>query len=94
MQYILDFDKMVFVGAVGALVPEIPLGSLCTPLWCISGNLANGYLLKDLREYIPYGKVLPNDNEFVKKVEKLYPLHSLCTIMIRSLLLLHLVKMH
>lgn len=68
---VLDFDKMVFVGAVGALVPEIPLGSLCTPLWCISGNLANGYLLKDLREYIPYGKVFPNDNEFVKKVVKL-----------------------
>ena len=27
----LNFDKLVFVGAVGSLVPEIGLGALCTP---------------------------------------------------------------
>lgn len=45
----LDFDKLVFVGAVGSLVPEIGFGALCTPQWSISGNLANGYLLEDIR---------------------------------------------
>lgn len=64
----LNFDKLVFVGAVGSLVPEIGLGALCTPEWSISGNLANGYLLEDIRQYKPFEKVYPNDPTFVKKV--------------------------
>lgn len=64
----LNFDKLVFIGAVGSLVPEIGLGTLCTPEWCISGNLANGYLLKDIRDYVPFGKVWPNDPAFVDEV--------------------------
>lgn len=66
----LNFDKLVFVGAVGSLVPEIGLGSLCTPEWSISGNLANGYLLEDIRDYVPFGKVFPNDTAFVDQVVK------------------------
>ena len=69
----LDFDKMVFVGAVGSLVPEIGLGTLCTPEWSISGNLANGYLLEDIRQYKPFGKVYPNDPAFVQQVMEHYP---------------------
>ncbi len=69
----LDFDKLVFVGAVGSLVPEIGLGALCTPQWCISGNLANGYLLEDIRQYKPFGKIYPNDPAFVRQVTELYP---------------------
>lgn len=69
----LDFDKLVFVGAVGSLVPEIGLGTLCTPQWCISGNLANGYLLEDIRQYKPFGKVYPNDPAFVQQVLERYP---------------------
>ena len=69
----LNFDKLVFVGAVGSLVPEIGLGALCTPQWCISGNLANGYLLEDIRQYQPFGKVWPNDPAFVEQVAKRYP---------------------
>lgn len=64
----LDFDKLVFVGAVGSLVPEIGLGTLCTPEWSISGNLANGYLLENIRDYVPFGKVFPNDADFVTRV--------------------------
>ncbi len=63
----LDFDKLVFVGAVGALVPEIPIGTLCTPKWCIAGTLANGYLQENLEDYKPFGKVFPNDPDFVDK---------------------------
>ncbi len=54
---VLDFDKIVFVGAVGFLVAEIPVGALCTPSWCVSGNLANGYLLEDIKMYKPFGRV-------------------------------------
>lgn len=69
----LDFDKLVFLGAVGSLVPEIGLGALCTPEWSISGNLANGYLLEDIRQYKPFGKVYPNDHAFVQHVMAQYP---------------------
>ena len=69
----LTFNKLVFVGAVGSLVPEIGLGTLCTPEWSISGNLANGYLLENIREYKPFGKVYPNDPAFVQRVMERYP---------------------
>ena len=69
----LNFDKLVFVGSVGSLVPEIGLGTLCTPEWCISGNLANGYLLEDIRQYKPFGKVYPSDTSFVQQVVERYP---------------------
>lgn len=69
----LDFDKLVFVGAVGSLVPEIGLGALCTPKWCISGNLANGYLLEDMQQYTPFGKIYPNSPAFVQQVMERYP---------------------
>lgn len=64
----LNFDKLVFVGAVGSLVPEIGLGTLCTPEWSISGNLANGYLMENIRDYVPFGKIYPNDAVFVDRV--------------------------
>ena len=69
----LNFNKLVFVGAVGSLVPEIGLGTLCTPQWSISGNLANGYLLEDIREYKPFEKVYPNDPFFVQRVADCSP---------------------
>ena len=64
---------MVFVGAVGSLVSEIGLGALCTPEWSISGNLANGYLMEDIRHYKPFGKVYPNNPAFVQQVMERYP---------------------
>ena len=57
----LDFDKLIFLGAVGSLTKDIGLGEICTPSYCISGNLANGYLLEDINEYKPFGRVYPND---------------------------------
>lgn len=69
----LNFRKLVFVGAVGSLVPEIGLGALCTPEWSISGNLANGYLLEDIREYKPFQRVYPNDPAFLRQVMERNP---------------------
>lgn len=67
----LNFDKMVFVGAVGALTADIGLGELCTPEWSIAGNLANGYLEEDITQYVPFQKVYPNDLNFVEQVAAL-----------------------
>ncbi len=64
----LDVDKLIFIGAVGGLVPEVGLGELYTPAWCIEGNLANGYLGEDILAYRPFGKVLPNTPAFVERV--------------------------
>lgn len=64
----LDFDRLVFVGAVGALSEEIGIGALCTPSYCISGTMANGYLTEDLRTYKPFGKVFPSDPGFVSEI--------------------------
>jgi len=64
----LDFEKLIFLGAVGSLTKEIGLGSICTPLYSVSGNLANGYLMEDIKEYKPFGKIYPNDPAFVENV--------------------------
>ncbi len=64
----LDFDKLIFLGAVGSLIKDIGLGAVCTPSYCISGNLANGYLLEDINEYRPFGRVYPNDPGFVEDI--------------------------
>ena len=67
----LNFDKLVFVGSVGALTADIGLGDLCTPEWSIAGSLANGYLEEDITQYIPFQKVYPNDPNFVAQVGKI-----------------------
>ncbi len=67
----LNVGKLIFVGAVGGLLPEIGLGELYTPLWCIEGNLANGYLEEDILAYKPFGRVYPNTPAFVDRVIEL-----------------------
>lgn len=67
----LDFGKMIFLGAVGSLTKDIGLGALCMPSLCISGNLANGYLMEDITEYKPFGKVYPSDEVFAADIMKL-----------------------
>lgn len=64
----LNFDKLIFVGAVGSLTDEIGIGEICTPSYSVSGNLANGYLMEDITEYKPFRKVYPNSPEFVESV--------------------------
>lgn len=67
----LTFKKMIFIGAVGALVPEFKLGDICTPRFCISGVLANTYLKESIHDYVPFEKVEPDMNYIDEVVAKL-----------------------
>ena len=69
---VLDFDQLVFAGAVGSLTKDLGIGAVCTPSFSISGNLANAYLIEeDITQYKPFGKVFPNDPEYVSKIREL-----------------------
>lgn len=63
----LSFKKMIFIGAVGALVPKFKLGDICTPRFCISGVLANTYLKESIHDYVPFEKVEP-DMKYIDEV--------------------------
>lgn len=63
----LQFKKMIFIGAVGALKPEFELGDICTPLYSIAGSYAHTYLKESIRDYVPFEKVEP-DMTFVNEV--------------------------
>lgn len=63
----LTFDKMIFIGAVGALKPEFELGDLCTPSFSIAGGFTHTYLKDSIRDFIPFEKVEP-EMRFVEKV--------------------------
>lgn len=67
----LSFKKMIFVGAVGALVPEFKLGDICTPRYSISGVLANTYLKDSIYDYVPFERIEPDTNYIDKVIEKL-----------------------
>ena len=60
----LTFDKMIFIGAVGALKPEFALGDLCTPSYSIAGGFAHTYLKDSIKDFVPFERVEP-DMEFV-----------------------------
>ena len=55
----LKFRKLIFIGAVGSLVPEIELGDLCTSSRSIAGVFANAYFGERLTDYRPFGDVFP-----------------------------------
>ena len=67
----LNVDKLVFLGAVGSLVPGFALGDVCTPRLSIDGGMARAYLSDDLRRYRPFETVYPNDPDFVHRVVEL-----------------------
>lgn len=64
----LDFDKLVFVGAVGGLKKGFDVGDVCTPTLCIPGTMANAYLQEDIEIWKPFQPVFPSDADFVEKV--------------------------
>ena len=57
----LKYKKLVFAGAVGSLSPKHALGDICTPQYSIEGVMANGYLCERLSDYVPFGKVYPDE---------------------------------
>ena len=63
----LTFDKMIFIGAVGALKPEFALGDLCTPSYSIAGGFAHTYLKDSIKDFVPFERVEP-DMGFVDRV--------------------------
>ena len=63
----LTFDKMIFIGAVGALKPEFALGDLCTPSYSIAGGFAHTYLKDSIKDFVPFERVEP-DMEFINNV--------------------------
>ena len=65
----LNFKKMIFIGAVGALKPHLGLGDVCTPSFSISGSLADTFLKESIRGYVPFEKITPEFG-FIDKVVK------------------------
>ena len=63
----LQFEKMIFIGAVGALVSSFELGDICTPSYSITGGYANTYLKESIRDFVPFEKVYP-DMAYIDKV--------------------------
>lgn len=58
----LQFKKLIFVGAVGALSDKFNVGDVCTPSYSVAGVFANAYLEENMKSYIPFGIVRPNEN--------------------------------
>lgn len=63
----LTFDKVIFIGAVGALKSEFELGDLCTPTYSIAGGFAHTWLKDSIRDYVPFERVEP-DMDFIDEV--------------------------
>lgn len=66
----LTFDKLIFVGAVGALSKEFSLGDICTPSYSIAGGSAHTYLKDSVRDYVPFERVEP-DMQYVDRIVRL-----------------------
>lgn len=56
----LQFKKLIFVGAAGALTEKFNVGDICTPSYSIAGVFANAYIEENVRDYKPFSKVKPN----------------------------------
>ncbi len=63
----LQFEKLIFVGAVGALKADFLLGDLCTPSYSIDSGYALTYLKESIRDHVPFEKIYP-DRKFVDRV--------------------------
>ncbi len=66
----LRFNKLIFIGAVGALRQEFDIGDICTPSYSVAGTMANTYLRESLRDYVPFEQIYP-DREHVEHVVKM-----------------------
>lgn len=64
----LDYDKLIFAGAVGGLKPGIQVGDVCIPVRCVEGTMANAYLRQSIMDWKPFGEVRPPDMDFIETV--------------------------
>lgn len=67
----LQIKKLIFVGAVGSLVPEIGVGELCTSACSVEGTFAGAYLNDKLTGWQPFAEVQPPDAAFQDRVAAL-----------------------
>lgn len=63
----LQFKRLIFIGAVGALKPEFNVGDICTPTYSIAGTLANTYLKESIKDYVPFEKIYP-ERDYVEQI--------------------------
>ena len=61
-------DKVIFVGAVGAIQPDILIGELATPEMAFACEGATGYLQEKLHDSCFFREVRPENMPFVKNV--------------------------
>ena len=65
----MNFKKLLFIGSAGSLSKKYKLGEICTPLYSLSQDRADSFLLNKSIEIVPkYEKVFPANPEFVKRV--------------------------
>jgi len=66
----LQFKKLIFIGAAGALKESFDIGDICTPSYSVAGTLANTYLKDSIKDYVPFEKIYP-DEEYVNRIIQL-----------------------
>ena len=67
----MDFRRVFFVGAVGGLTADFPVGTLCTPEVCFQGSYAGAYFEEKLGPFVPFAPVYPPDRGYVDRVREL-----------------------
>lgn len=75
----LKCEQFVFVGSVGALVPEINVGDVIVPTYAISGNGATAYLCENLGEKKLFDKAYATP-EFSAKIREICDKKGLKTL--------------
>lgn len=64
----LDFDHLIFAGAVGGLKKGFEVGDVCVSVKSIAGTMANAYLTDDIRGWKPFEEVVPPDMAYIENV--------------------------
>ena len=67
----LTFKKLIFVGAVGGLREDFPVGTICTPEVSLQGSYAGAYLQDKLGPFTPFAPVRPPNQAYVDRVIEL-----------------------
>lgn len=66
----LQFKKLIFIGAAGALRENFNIGDICTPTYSVAGTLANTYLKESIKDYVPFEKIYP-DTSYIDRMIQL-----------------------
>ena len=64
----LDFDHLIFAGAVGGLKKDFEVGDVCVSVRSIAGTMANAYLTDDIPSWRPFVEVFPPDMDYIDQI--------------------------